>query len=370
MTTPVTSELLPCPFCGKIPNDEQIEPHKYPSGEIVFGVICDCGGQTSGNYTTKEFAADAWNRRSQPSGEPVVKVRPLGTWRRGYCDERVTIEQASFGGLYQVRVLDGVVNLDWPDRKSTVYDTADEAKAAAEADYEQRIRSAIEPSVTVKGEPGANLGVDRLAIAKAFHDGPLGADDHDFRADSKQGKWCLDVVDFFIGQSRLNAETGIKTLECSICGLPMPEGETMFKFHGHSGPCPQPAMLDTAYAAAVKALEGTSGDIGVGELERVVMAVLAAATAKGEPIAWRVKHGGGFTIWNSEANARNNADATNGTVEPLSASPPIEPAGVKITDEMVERGLTQYSEGGCMGLDQRERREVVTSILTAALEGK
>lgn len=48
----------------------------------------------------------------------------------------------------------------------------------------------------------------------------------------------------------------------------------------------------------------------------------------------------------------------------------IEPAGIKITDEMVERGLTQYSEGGCMGLDQRERREVVESILIAALEVK
>lgn len=26
---------------------------------------------------------------------------------------------------------------------------------------------------------------------------------------------------------------------CSLCGEPMPEGETMFKFHGYSGPCPK-----------------------------------------------------------------------------------------------------------------------------------
>lgn len=37
-----------------------------------------------------------------------------------------------------------------------------------------------------------------------------------------------------------------------------------------------------------------------------------------------------------------------------------------ITDEMIEAGLSCYSEGGCMGLDDRERREVVTGIITAA----
>jgi hypothetical protein len=39
---------------------------------------------------------------------------------------------------------------------------------------------------------------------------------------------------------------------------------------------------------------------------------------------------------------------------------------MKITDEMVEAGLAQYSEGGCMGLDEGERREVVVAILEAA----
>lgn len=27
---------------------------------------------------------------------------------------------------------------------------------------------------------------------------------------------------------------------CDLCGLPMPEGEEMFRYHGHSGPCPKP----------------------------------------------------------------------------------------------------------------------------------
>lgn len=34
-----------------------------------------------------------------------------------------------------------------------------------------------------------------------------------------------------------------ETAKFSICGQPMPEGETMFKFHGYSGPCPKPPLL-------------------------------------------------------------------------------------------------------------------------------
>ena len=29
---------------------------------------------------------------------------------------------------------------------------------------------------------------------------------------------------------------------CELCGEPMPPGEEMFKFHGYSGPCPQPPL--------------------------------------------------------------------------------------------------------------------------------
>lgn len=33
-----------------------------------------------------------------------------------------------------------------------------------------------------------------------------------------------------------------ETTKCTLCGEPMPEGETMFKFHGYSGPCPKPPL--------------------------------------------------------------------------------------------------------------------------------
>lgn len=39
-----------------------------------------------------------------------------------------------------------------------------------------------------------------LALARAFHDGPLMAGDHAFDAEGEQGKWCLDVARFFSGQ--------------------------------------------------------------------------------------------------------------------------------------------------------------------------
>lgn len=32
---------------------------------------------------------------------------------------------------------------------------------------------------------------------------------------------------------------------CEVCGEPMPPGETMFKFHGYSGPCPKPPLIKT-----------------------------------------------------------------------------------------------------------------------------
>lgn len=38
---------------------------------------------------------------------------------------------------------------------------------------------------------------DLVELAKAFHDGPLMADDHEFVTDSGQGKWCIEVTKFF-----------------------------------------------------------------------------------------------------------------------------------------------------------------------------
>jgi len=39
--------------------------------------------------------------------------------------------------------------------------------------------------------------------------------------------------------------------KCTLCGEPMPEGESMFKFHGYSGPCPKPPLEQTLVAVQV-----------------------------------------------------------------------------------------------------------------------
>ena len=41
------------------------------------------------------------------------------------------------------------------------------------------------------------------------------------------------------------------TPKCNICGEPMPEGETMFMYHGYSGPCPKPPLLAPHQARVV-----------------------------------------------------------------------------------------------------------------------
>lgn len=75
----------------------------------------------------------------------AVKVKALGDWRRGYCDDEVTIEQVStgFGSIYQVRIFEGTIWLDYPVREKEAFPTVEAAKAAAQADYERRILSAL-----------------------------------------------------------------------------------------------------------------------------------------------------------------------------------------------------------------------------------
>ncbi len=72
---------------------------------------------------------------------PELGVKAL-EWRDGYKDRRCKIVQAGSMSIYQVRTLDGVTWLDIDDRE-TIYPTIAEAKAAAQADYEARILSAL-----------------------------------------------------------------------------------------------------------------------------------------------------------------------------------------------------------------------------------
>ena len=100
-----------------------------------------------------------WNERS-PAPSHRLRVKPL-EWRRGYCDDQVTISQAyTIGGLLQVRVLNGVVWLDEPGVQkpgtATIYPSVEAAQAAAQAVHERSIHGNLdtesEPSCAQNGE--------------------------------------------------------------------------------------------------------------------------------------------------------------------------------------------------------------------------
>lgn len=50
--------------------------------------------------------------------------------------------------------------------------------------------------------------------------------------------------------------------KCELCGEPMPPGESMFKFHGYSGPCPKPPLPKpkTGREEAVAMLEAAAAE--------------------------------------------------------------------------------------------------------------
>lgn len=53
--------------------------------------------------------------------------------------------------------------------------------------------------------------------------------------------------------------------KCELCGEPMPPGETMFKYHGFSGPCPKPPIPNTRMASDLVEIDGT----GIRFLQRI-----------------------------------------------------------------------------------------------------
>lgn len=86
-----------------------------------------------------EAALAAVGEATEEKRGKFIAVKAL-EWRNGYRDETVTIFQASFGGMYQVRILEGGIWLDWPDRAADQFPTIEAAKANAQSDFDQRVR--------------------------------------------------------------------------------------------------------------------------------------------------------------------------------------------------------------------------------------
>lgn len=47
----------------------------------------------------------------------------------------------------------------------------------------------------------------------------------------------IEELDAHVAAMKIKKDPGVAT--CELCLKPMPEGESMFKYHGHSGPCPE-----------------------------------------------------------------------------------------------------------------------------------
>ena len=146
----------------------------------------------------------------------TVRVKPL-VWEdadQGMCTKW---RAAALGGQYELVAFSGedgfAVNFYWgrplsywfiqgdPDEWGPtgpkMFPTLEAAKAAAQADYEARVRACLGPAAPTVAEAARVLLGDDASVAmmaRAVHDGPLMASEHAFDADTQEGVWCVDVV--------------------------------------------------------------------------------------------------------------------------------------------------------------------------------
>lgn len=156
-----TVSLLPCPFCGAEMVLTEREEWVHPWNDT-------CPADDIHISYRDEPRLSAWNRRYKPvaSGVEVTPLEWLDDGSGGF------VAMGSFGD-YEVNPVGFLDREQWeilmPAHHLGHRDTLKEAKAAAEADYRNRILSALLPKATapVVSEPvhSDDLAVDRFAIA-------------------------------------------------------------------------------------------------------------------------------------------------------------------------------------------------------------
>lgn len=162
-------ELKPCPFCAS----RVLNQFKDDDFHIIQCAQCGCEIR----HMQHHKVVAAWNRRALSSARvevrELVSVKPL-EWR----DIRATHEAYTlFGGAYIITAYAGMAEPFKLEKRgfdgslSTYYRHLDEAKAAAQADYERRVLSAL-ASHEPAPEP-AKDGPEVVAHGESYGDGIL-----------------------------------------------------------------------------------------------------------------------------------------------------------------------------------------------------
>lgn len=141
------AKLTPCPFCGSA----NIDPLGWASTESA-GPACDeCGASVGSVKQTPEQNVTAWNLRSSPScGSGVKKLVWAKTWSGCSASSAVgtySVKPRKTDDGYDVFLASGAVSI-W----NTWASSEERGIAAAQADFDQRIKSALEPA---EGEAAA-----------------------------------------------------------------------------------------------------------------------------------------------------------------------------------------------------------------------
>jgi hypothetical protein len=149
----LSEELLPCTFCGgegrlilpALPlhaDCTDIVVHCVDCGICGPGILFDQTEQTADDLPdVATEAVAAWNARALRSATPMPGVKAL-EWDR--VSSKIWDARA-LGGLYRVKQADDETwtAFKYGDTFRADRPTADEAKAAAQADFEARIISAL-----------------------------------------------------------------------------------------------------------------------------------------------------------------------------------------------------------------------------------
>lgn len=109
--------------------------------QATCGGICPDPKRFEDYVRTAARVFEAALSTAEPHPAPSVAVKAL-QWRNGI---RGIVQSDTLGGIYQIRDYNGTVWLDMPEatHMRDPYGSVDHAKAAAQSDYETRIRSAL-----------------------------------------------------------------------------------------------------------------------------------------------------------------------------------------------------------------------------------